>query len=67
MMVLILDQHKSVGALMLLFPVRVAYQAFEPGSMESHWLEEVMERIVDLSGFEIGRELKRREDMQAEG
>ncbi|KAF4634709.1 hypothetical protein G7Y89_g3393 [Cudoniella acicularis] len=49
----LLNHHSSAGAFCLLFPLRMAYQTFQSTSRESKWLESVMVRVADLSGFEI--------------
>jgi hypothetical protein len=40
----LLEEQSSAGAFYLLFPLRVAYQAFEDGDPEKVWLEALMER-----------------------
>lgn len=52
-----LDESNGAWAFFLLFPLRLAYQRFARGSRVSRWLEDVMERVTDSSGFEIGRSL----------
>lgn len=53
----LLGEKTGAGAYFLLFPLRLAYQNFEKGSRVSRWLEGVMARVADSSGFEIGRAL----------
>ena len=47
----------SDAAFLLLFPLRLAYQTFEPESKETKWLSGIMRKIADISGFEISRSL----------
>jgi len=47
----------SAASFFLLFPLRVAYQTFEPESKEAKWLRGVMTKVADMSGFEISRSL----------
>ena len=47
--------NSSAGAFFLLFPLRVAYQTLEDETKEKHWLEAIMQRIAEQSGWEIGR------------
>lgn len=49
------EERKSAGGFFLLFPLSVACQVFEPGSREAEWLREVLDKVADSSGFEIGR------------
>lgn len=52
--------HKKehhLGALLLLFPLRVAYKVFEPHSREALWLQGIMFQIADSKGFEMGRHI----------
>lgn len=51
------DVQSSAGAFFLLFPLKVAYLAFDPASREACWLKVVMSNIADMSGFEISRNL----------
>jgi hypothetical protein len=53
----LLEKHSGVGAFCLLFPLRVAYQVFDDGAREKAWLEGLMKRVAELSGWEIGRNL----------
>ena len=53
----LLEHHCSVGAFSLVFPLRVAYQTFEQGSPEKDWLERMMKRVAEVSGWEIGRNI----------
>lgn len=53
----LLDDQRSGGAFFLLFPLRIAYQAFEEGAREKQWLEALMQRVADCSGWEIGRNI----------
>ncbi|PVH78894.1 hypothetical protein DL98DRAFT_533431 [Cadophora sp. DSE1049] len=51
------EERKSAGGFFLLFPLAVAFQVFEPNTRETKWLREMMNRVADSSGFEIGRNL----------
>jgi hypothetical protein len=53
----LLHPASSAAAFFLLFPLWLAYPAFEPDSKESQWLSDVMRKIADMSGFEISRNL----------
>ncbi|KAJ5761998.1 uncharacterized protein N7511_005380 [Penicillium nucicola] len=48
--------RRSSGAFMLIFPLNVAHNHLDVGSVEARkWLEGVMAVIADLHGFELGR------------
>lgn len=51
----LLEEQGNAGAFFLLFPLRLAYQTFEDGAREKIWLEGLMTRVAELSGWEIGR------------
>jgi len=55
----LLDEHKSTGSFLLLFPLRVAWMALPEKSMESRWLVGLMQQVADMSGFEVSRSLNR--------
>jgi hypothetical protein len=57
----LLHTASSVAAFFLLFPLRLAYETFKTTSDESQWLSGMMKNIADMSGFEIGRTLGRKE------
>jgi hypothetical protein len=54
----LLEKHSSAGSFFLLFPLRVAYQAFDDRTREKLWLQTIMERITKLSGLEIGKNME---------
>lgn len=49
--------NRSIVALFLLFPLRVAYQTFEPDSREAHWLGNILGKIADITPFKFSRGL----------
>lgn len=53
----LLGNQSSAGAFFLLFPLRVAYQAFDDSAREKLWLVALMKRVAELSGWEIGRNI----------
>lgn len=53
------DANRSMVALFLLFPLRVACQTFEPESREVQWLGNIIGKVVDISPFEFSRGLNR--------
>ncbi|KUJ11340.1 uncharacterized protein LY89DRAFT_786952 [Mollisia scopiformis] len=50
-------ERRRAGAFFLLFPLRVAWQAFNPVDMEAVWLQGIMRIIADSTGFEVSRGL----------
>lgn len=50
---------KNTGSFSLLFPLRVAYTAFNVESKEAGWLRLLMKKIADSSGLEISRGLSK--------
>lgn len=53
----LLEERRRAGAFFLMFPLRVAWQAFEPGHPVAIWLEGIMKMIADSTGFEVSRGL----------
>lgn len=53
----LLEKQSGAGTFCVLFPLRVAYQEFDDGAREKVWLERLMKRIAELSGWEIGRNI----------
>ena len=56
----LVNDKSNIAAFCLLFPLRIAYLAFEPRAREAKWLREVMTNLADVSGFEISRSLTTR-------
>jgi hypothetical protein len=48
---------QNAGAFLLLFPLRLAFTTFDPGSRERIWVSDVMRGIANSSGFGIGHGL----------
>ncbi|KFY84556.1 hypothetical protein V500_09201 [Pseudogymnoascus sp. VKM F-4518 (FW-2643)] len=53
------EERRGGGTLFLLFPLRLAWQTFEPSSTEATWIQGVMEMIADSTSIEISRGLTR--------
>ncbi|KAH7354671.1 hypothetical protein BKA65DRAFT_548761 [Rhexocercosporidium sp. MPI-PUGE-AT-0058] len=49
------EERKSAGGFFLLFPLSIACQVFELHTREAEWLKDMMNKVADHSGFEIGR------------
>jgi hypothetical protein len=58
------EERRRAGAFFLMFPLRVAWQAFDPGDPVAVWLEGVMKMIADSTGFEVSRGLSGNEGFQ---
>ena len=52
---LLLGKQHNTGALVLLFPLKMAHRSFDRNSREAAWLSRIMQRIADVNGFEMGR------------
>ena len=50
-----LPQYVHIGATYMGLPARVAWQSFAPESPEALWIEELMDRMAQRSGFKISR------------
>jgi hypothetical protein len=51
------EERRRGGAFLLLFPLRLAWQAFEPSSTEATWIQGIMEMIADSTAIDISRGL----------
>ncbi|CZR65851.1 uncharacterized protein PAC_15751 [Phialocephala subalpina] len=59
-------ERRRAGAFFLLFPLRVAWQAFDPADKEALWLQGVMSMIADSTGFEVSRGLTSEQVVQSD-
>ena len=50
-------KHIQAGAFYILMPARTAYRALPKQSREARWLENILKKIADASGFEIARNM----------
>lgn len=48
-------ERRSGGTLYLLFPLRLAWQTFEPNSIEAIWIQMIMGMAADSTAIEISR------------
>jgi hypothetical protein len=55
----LLGKEQNTGALVLLFPLKMAYRNLDRNSREVAWLSRIMQRIADVNGFEMGRHVLR--------
>ena len=52
-----LSQHGQIGALLLMFPAQIALLPLDRTSDVAIWLMRVLEKISELDGLEIGRQI----------
>lgn len=53
------EDRRGGGALFLLFPLRLAWQTFEPSSTQATWIQGIMEMVAESTATGISRGLMR--------